>query len=280
MRRERTHRDIGVRRFARTGRVFAGAIALCVSAASPAKAQSTLAGGLPGSWVEANVFGQSVTNDYGHWSGAYLRFASPSGNNTWYADALALNAFGESGGQVGAAHRHDWSPRVFHMLGANVGSGASILPRVRADASLGVRLGERKMWQAVGGLSYVKSVTELYDFAPFASLAWYGPHSLMVEVGGRYNTSNPGDIKSHRILATSVWTPKPTRTFSFRFTGGTEGYQTVSVGTLITKFASQDVALAWREMVSTSFAIHVQVDGYQNPYYTRSGVTLGVARYW
>lgn len=261
-------------------RAAASAIAMVVVAAHPARAQSTLAGGLPGSWVEANVFGQTVTNDYGHWSGAYVRLARPSTTNTWYADALALHAFGESGAQIGAAHRHDWSSRVFHMLGANVGSGASILPRVRADASLGVRLGAERTWQAVGGVSYVKSVTELYDVAPFASLAWYAPQHVMVEVGGRYNVSRPGEIKSHRLLATSVWTPKPTRTFSFRVTGGTEGYQTVSVGTLITRFASQDVALAWREMVSKSIAISLQVDGYQNPYYTRSGATIGVARYW
>jgi len=106
------HRDIGVRRFTHAWRAVAGAVLTMIAAMQPVHAQSTLAGGLPGSWVEANVFGQTVTNDYGHWSGAYVRLARPSTTNTWYADALALRAFGESGGQFGAAHRHDWSPRV------------------------------------------------------------------------------------------------------------------------------------------------------------------------
>lgn len=266
-----------MRAFGRAATLIA---AMAVTAVKPARAQSTLAGGLPGRWVEANVFGQVITNDYGNWSGAYLRYANPVTSDTWYADALALRAFGESGAQLGAAHRHDWTPRLFHMVGVNVGSGASILPRFRADASLGVRLGETRSWQATGGVSYVKSVTELYDVAPVASIAWYGPQGLMIDVGGRYNFSNPGDIRSYRITATTVWTPSPRRTFSLRAGGGTEGYQTVSVGTIITRFQSEELALAWREMVSKSVAISLQVDGYHNPYYTRSGATLGVARYW
>lgn len=274
MRREQAPRT-------RVWRVAAGTmVALIAAVGQPARAQSTLAGGLPGRWVEANAFAQTVTNDYGDWTGAYVRFANPSTNDTWYADALALRAFGESGVQAGAAHRHDWSPRVFHMIGANVGSGAAILPRFRIDGALGVRLGEARSWQASGGLSYVKSVTALYDVAPFASVAWYAPHGVVIELGGRYNFSSPGDIQSHRFTATTMWTPSTRRTFSLRAGAGTEGYQTVSIGTLITRFASEELALAWREMVTRSVAISVQVDGYHNPYYTRSGVTLGVARYW
>ena len=53
--------------------------------------------------------------------------------------------------------------------------------------------------QAMAGLSYVNSVTELSDIAGTGSLAWYAPHNLMLEVGGRYNISRPGDITSHRL---------------------------------------------------------------------------------
>ena len=53
-----------------------------------------------------------------------------------------------------------------------------------------------------------------------------------------------------------------------------------NVGTTLTRFASQELALAWRERIGTSRALNVQFDRYSNPYYTRMGVTLGVAQYW
>lgn len=256
-------------------------LALTVSGtAGPVQAQAPLAGGLSGRWVELNGLAQSVTNGYGDWRGAYARLVLPSARDTWYVDALALDAFGERGAQVGVTQRHDWNGRVFQMIGANVGSGASIMPRARVDGALGLRFGPSRRLQLTGGASYVKSVTELSDVAGIASLAWYAPHAVMIEVGGRYNISRPGDIKSHRVSSSIVWTPSPRRSFSARAIGGSEGWQVVRTGTTLTRFHSNDFSLAWREKVTSSIALSVQGDWYHNPFYTRSGVTLGVARYW
>lgn len=245
-----------------------------------ASAQAPLAGGFPGRRIEANALYQPVTNDYGDWQGGYVRAVMPGVRDTWYADALALSAFGERGVQVGAAQRHDWSPRFFQFLGASIGSGAAIMPRVRADASLGARWGAARRLQTTAGLSYVRSVTELYDVAALASVAWYAPGGLMLESGVRYNVSRPGDIRSQRVFASSAWTPSPRRTISARVFTGSEGWQTVRTGATLTRFNSQEYALAWREKVLGPVAISVQGDLYRNPFYTRSGITLGVARYW
>ena len=257
--------------------------ALCLSALGvvrDAGAQAPLAGGLPGRWFEVNGLAQSVTNGYGDWRGAYARVVQPLAHDTWYVDALALDAFRERGAQDGVTHRHDWTGRVFHMLGVNVGSGAPIMPRARVDGALGLRLGSARAVQVTGGLSYVKSVTELSDVAGIASIAWYAPRAVMIEIGGRYNVSRPGDITSHRLSSTVVWTPSPRRSFSVRAIGGSEGWQIVRTGTTLTRFHSNDFSLSWREKVTTSLALTAQGDWYRNPYYTRSGVTLGVARYW
>ena len=253
---------------------------LCLVVPQALAAQAPMAGGLPGAWVEANAFAQSVTNGFGNWQGAYLRAVRPSARDTWYADGLALRAFNESGAQLGVAHRHDWSPRIFQLLGVNVGSGASILPRARADGAIGLRFGPARRLQATAGLSYVKSVTTLSDLAGVASLAWYAPHHLVIDIGGRYNNSRPGNIQSHRISATTIWTPSARRTFSVRAIGGSEGWQIVSTGITLSRFHSQEASLAWREKLSSHLALSAQADWYRNPFYTRSGVTLGVARYW
>lgn len=247
---------------------------------APLAAQAPLAGGLPGGWIEANALAQSVTGNYGNWQGGYARYVNPSAHDTWYVEALGLHAFGESGFQMGITQRHDWNTRFFQMIGANVGSGASIMPRARVDGALGVRFGSANQFQATGGVSYVKSVTALHDVAGLASVAWYAPHALMLEAAVRYNVSRPGDIRSQRVSLTSIYTPSARRSFSLRAIGGSEGWQVLNTATTFTRFQSQEAALAWREKITSHIAVSLQGDWYHNPFYTRSGVTLGVARYW
>jgi YaiO family outer membrane protein len=134
--------------------------------------------------------------------------------------------------------------------------------------------------QTVAGASYVQSIATLSDVALLGAVTWYAPKGLVLESGIRYNTSRPGDITSHRVHAIAMYAPNARRSFSTRVIGGTEGWQIVNVGTTLTRFASQEVALAWRERINASLALNVQLDRYSNPYYTRMGVTLGVARYW
>ncbi|MES2522136.1 MAG: YaiO family outer membrane beta-barrel protein [Gemmatimonadota bacterium] len=275
--------DVPMRRFRRASLIARAAlvgIALSWPTGAGLEAQAPLAGGIPGGWVEANGLYQSVSNGYGDWQGAYVRAVRPSSRDTWYADVLALQAFTERGTQVGVAQRHDWSPRVFQMIGASVGSGASIMPRLRADGVLGVRLGDRRQWQTSAGVSYVRSVTTLSDLAGVASVAWYAPRALMLETGVRLNVSRPGNIRSHRILNSVSWTPTPRRSFSARAIAGSEGWQTLRAGTTLTRFQSQEYSVAWRELVAGPVALSLQGDFYRNPFYSRSGVTLGVARYW
>jgi len=102
----------------------------------------------------------------------------------------------------------------------------------------------------------------------------------MIEVGGRYNISRPGDIQSHRLSSTIVWTPSPRRSFSRARLAGRKRWQVVTHRHDANPVSFNEFSLAWREKVTSSIALSVQGDRYHNPSNTRSGVTLGVARYW
>ena len=254
--------------------------ALCLGS-RPAYAQAPLAGGLPGSWLEVNGFSQQVTNQYGDWSGAYARVVTPRSRDTYYGDLLLLRAFRNQGTQLGVAHRHDWNGHLFHVVGVNVGDGTPILPRFRSDAQVGARLGHRKQWQLTTGGSYVKApLGGLYDVAATGAIAWFAPRAVLFEVSGRYNISTPGDIRSHRIQGVSIFTPSARRSFSARVGGGSEGWQIISASTSFRRFHSTEIALAWREKVTPAWALSLQGERYENPFFSRTGVTLGVARYW
>jgi len=258
-------------------RVTLGALALSFGPSLHAQAPLGIFGG---KWIEAGLTAHQVSGDLGDWRGAWVRSVVPSGDrNTFWADAIALEAFGERGVQVGLAHRHDWTGRFFHLAGVTVADGAPIFPRVRADVQAGVRLGASRSVVASAGVSHVRSVQNLTDAALTGAVAWYAPHGLILETGIRANTSWPGRIRTARVSGGATWMGAR-RSFSVRGIGGEEGWQVLSAQTALVRFSSQEVAVAWRERLGARWSTAVQLDRYDNPTYTRTGFTLGVARSW
>lgn len=257
-----------------------GTLALLLFAVAPAARAQAPLGIFGGKWAEAGLTAQRVTGDLGDWRGAWARAVVPSGErDTWWVDALALEAFGSRGVQVGLAHRHDWTGQFFHLAGVTAADGAPIFARVRADLQLGTRFGPGRTVLATAGVSYVRSVQELTDAALTASLAWYAPRGFIVESGLRANTSWPGRIRTAR-LSGAITHIGPQRSFSLRGIGGEEGWQVLSAQTALVRFGSREVSLAWRERVGARWSSAVQLDHYDNPTYTRTGVSVGLARSW
>lgn len=254
-------------------------LAATCCAAAPLPAQAPL-GIFGGKWVEAGVTAHSVTNDLGDWRGAWVRTVIPAGTrNTVWADAIALEAFGERGVQVGLAHRHDWSGRFFHMAGVTVADGAPIFARVRADVQAGVRLGAARTVVAAAGVSHVRSVQNLTDAALTGALAWYAPRGFILETGVRANTSWPGRIRTARVSGGATWMGEQ-RSLSVRAIGGEEGWQVLTAQTALVRFSSNEFALSWRERLGARWSSAVQLDRYDNPTYARTGLTVGLARSW
>ncbi len=251
----------------------------CTLVASSAGAQAPL-GIFAGQWTEVGATVHAVSNELGDWRGVYARTVAPVGeSNVFWADVLALEAFGERGVQVAFAHRHDWTGRFFHLAGVTAADGAPIFPRVRGDIQVGLRLGRARNIVATVGVSHVRSVEELSDAAFISSVAWYAPRGFIVEGGVRANTSWPGRIRTARFTGAATWMSAK-RSLTVRAIGGEEGWQILSADQSLIRFSSNETSLAWRERVSARWSTALQVDHYTNPTYTRTGVSLGVARSW
>lgn len=247
--------------------------------AGSANAQAPL-GSFAGRWIDVGATAHRVSNDLGDWRGVYVRTVAPAGaSDVFWADVLALEAFGERGLQVAVAHRHDWNGRIFHLAGVTAADGAPIFPRVRGDVQLGLRLGSARNVVATVGVSHVRSVEELTDAAFISSVAWYAPRGFILEGGVRANTSWPGRIQTARFSGAATWMSAE-RSLTLRAIGGEEGWQILSANQSLIRFSSTETSLAWRERLGARWSTALQVDHYTNPTYTRTGVSLGVARSW
>jgi len=243
------------------------------------RAQAPLAA-TAGRWVEAGAFHHAVSNDYGDWTGAYARAVIPVGSrDIFYGEAVTQRAFNDRGTFVGLANRHEWGAGFFTLAAGGHGMDARFFPEWRADVTAGQRFGARQRVVATAGASYIRSRDVYRDYAATGSLAVYLT-GIVFEAGARYNASTPGDVQALRGYSAITAVPSPRRSVALRIGGGEEGYQLLGNAGLLQRFTSTEASVAWRERVTGGWGVLLQADAYRNPFYTRAGGTLGVARYF
>jgi len=135
----------------------------------------------PGSsWIEAGGFYQHVSHDFGSWTGGYARLVLAGSRDVWYADAKLQEAFRDRGAYGALANVHHFGSRLFSQVGVGAGTGKYVLPKLRADAALTLKLGNAHALLLTAGGTYVKSKSIYSDQALFGSVAWYaGPYALL-----------------------------------------------------------------------------------------------------
>ena len=235
---------------------------------------------LPGaSWVEAGGFYHRVSGAFGNWKGGYLRGVLSGARNVWYLDAKAQEAFGDRGVYGALANVHTFGSRVYSQVSVGGGTGTYVLPDLRLDAALAVKLGAGKSVVVTAGGTFVKAKTIYQDRAVVGGLVWYaGP--AVVELSGRVNWSDPNAVRSERVNGAVTLGSAGRRLVAIRGGAGTEGYQLTGVTATRRRFRSQEVGLSWREWTGARFGLVLAGELYHNPFYTRAGVSLGIFRGW
>ena len=272
-----------IRRIAAKGRpvgaAFQAALSIVMLAlslfATPLAAQQRFAG-----WLQADAFYHAVTNDFGDWKGMAIRAVVPSGpSNIWYGDLVAQEAFDDRGIWASAGNRHFFGPNWFTFASIGGGTGDYYLPDLRADAAVGHAWLDRKNLVTILGATYVNSKDIYEDFALLGSVAAYFP-GVTAELGARINWSYPDAVRTERAWGAVTLGHERRRIIVLRGGGGSEGYQLTGAVETQQRFRSYEAAATWREWLGGHTGLLAGLEVYDNPFYTRTGVTLGVFRHW
>ncbi|MGH7562065.1 MAG: YaiO family outer membrane beta-barrel protein [Gemmatimonadales bacterium] len=256
-------------------RRLAAALALVLLGRTPA-----LLSQQPARRVELAAFHHRVTRDFGHWSGLTARFTAAGAGGAWYVDARAQRAFRDEGVYGALTHVRDLSRRLYVSLGAGGGTGSFVLPDLRADLGLHWKVGAGgRVVLSLGG-TYVDSKRGFEDWAGSAGLTWYASDRVVLELGGRLNWSDPGDVRSERAQASATFGRTGGRVVVLRGSAGREGYQLTGVVATLRRFESQEVELLWQEPLGGGVGLAAGAVWYHNPFYTRAGGSLGLAYAW
>ena len=235
----------------------------------------------PGSsWIEAGGFYHHVNHDFGSWKGGYARLVLAGARNVWYFDAKAQEAFRDRGVYGSLVNVHHFGGHFSTQLGVGGGTGKYVLPELRADGSLTLKLGTTHALLVTAGAGYVKSKSIYDDQALFGSLSWYATPTLLFDLGGRLNWSDPGAVRSERVSGALTWGRPGAAILTLRGGAGTEGYQLTSAPVTLQKFRSQEAGATLRQWFVHHAGVVVGGEWYHNPFYTRAGGSLGFFHAW
>ncbi len=232
------------------------------------------------SWIRFSGAAAGVTNGYGDWASLGFRAAVIAGpRDLVLGEARWQRAFGDRGVYAGGGLRHAFGPKWFTTTTVGGGTGRFALPDLRFDASVHRKLAPRDRVLLTAGFTTTRSKDVYHDRSAFGSLAVYG-NGVVAEGGVRINWSNPGNSRSTRGFGALTVGRAGERYVVVRGSAGREGYQLLGTAPTLREFASQEVAVEYEEWLGRRTSLILGVDYYHNPFYRRTGGSLGVARHW
>ncbi|MGQ2980393.1 MAG: YaiO family outer membrane beta-barrel protein [Polaromonas sp.] len=267
------------------------ALAACLLPLAPVLAQSQTAvpnqvsmaaappaaeGAPPQRSLELSAGAQRLTGGFGNWRDLTLRGTYGAGAHVLQGELSQHHRFGQSGTFVGVSDTYTFNPDWHASVAIGAGDGAFYLPKARIDATLYRKFLPGRNLVGSVGVGYYDAPTGYTDRSVSLGAAYYFEAPWIVEGGVRFNTSNPGSVKSQQQFVALTWGRNKQDLVTGRYGWGSEGYLAVAAGAQLVNFNSREASLSWRHWLTPSTGVLVGANRYTNPSYRRSGVNVGI----
>lgn len=230
--------------------------------------------------VGGNV--SSVTNNQGNWSGQHIRGEIQTDpKNRWNAAVQHQRKFRQNGNYVAVGNVHEFNKDYFSDVTLGVGQGI-FMPRFRGDAFLNRKWLERRNLITTFGIGGNDNYDSHSDVSAFLGASYYFDAPWVLQGGVRLTRGNPGGIYSASSFLALTYGHQNDYFLTARYGFGKEAYQVIGPGRALVDFNSQIVSLNWKQWVQKSTAdekgwgFDVTGEYYDNPTYSRTGLTFGV----
>ena len=226
--------------------------------------------------LELSTGSQNLSNGFGNWRDVTLRGTYGLPSHVLQGEVSVSNRFNKDGTFVGLSDTYTINDDWYSRVAVGFGDGAFYLPRYRLDAALYRKfLPDRSLIGSVG-LGYYKAPDGHADSSVSLGVVYYFASPWIAEGGVRFNTSSPGSIRTQQQFAALTYGRAKQNLVTGRYGWGAEGYQTIAANTQLVNFASQEASLSWRHWLNPSTGVLVGVNRYTNPFYSRSGLNVGI----
>lgn len=232
----------------------------------------------PSGMLEGGGNYHAVSNDFGDWSGQYLKGELQfDKNNRWNAELLNQREFGDTGqyGAIGNTHifNEDW----YSVINVGAGINGDFLPRHRVDAFINRKWMAQRQLVTTLGIGEYKAMDSHDDKSLFLGTSYYAQTIPWIfEAGIRFNQSDPGNVNSISQFVAVTQGRDKEHFITLRYGFGKEAYQIISSGQTLSEFNSQEVSLQLRKWVGSNWGFNTRAEYYDNPNYNRAGITFGI----
>ncbi|RZJ24990.1 MAG: YaiO family outer membrane beta-barrel protein [Haliea sp.] len=226
--------------------------------------------------LELSAGAQSLTGGFGNWRDLTLRGTYGLPSHVLQGEISQNHRFGQDGTFVGISDTYTFNPDWYGSVALGVGDGAFYLPNYRVDATLYRKFLPGRNLVGSVGVGYYDAPTGYTDRSVSLGAVYYFEAPWIVEGGVRFNTSNPGSVKSQQQFLALTWGRNKQDLVTARYGWGSEGYLAVAAGAQLVNFNSREASLSWRHWLNPSTGVVVGANRYTNPSYRRSGVSVGI----
>lgn len=230
--------------------------------------------------IEAGVGIAHLKGASGDWRDGYVRAMYRVAPETTVNAELASQGHFHQRGTLGALSvLQDLSPRWFVMGGISGGT-ADFQYRMRVDLGGYRKWGDERRW--VTGVSLMKGLSGDHvhrDVMLRLTAAYYAPAGWIAEGGLALNHSQPGAVNAARGFGVFTWGTRGQDLWSLRVDHGREAYLPAGAGIPAggsVSFSSTEVIPQWRHWLGKDHGFVASLQYYRNPYYRRTGASVGL----
>ncbi len=229
------------------------------------------------SFVQFDLGFADLTAGFSNWNDQTLRLnLGVTSKDRLGAEISNQRHFDDQGTFYGASYTRVFNDSWHGSVHAGSSDGGFFLPRSRWDAFINRKWLSNKNLVTSFGAGYYEAKDGHIDRNMLLSAMYYFPGPWIVEIGGRINRSDPGDVLSRRGFATLTYSQYKLMQVVLRHEDGNEAYQLIGETTALSDFPSSETSLTWRQLLAKNYGINAVLIRYENPSYERKAVQVGM----
>lgn len=228
-------------------------------------------------FIEGGLGHANLTGDNPTWNDQYLRGGVNLTPSDYVTGEISHQShFGDQGTFFGLGYTRTFNEDWYAFLSGGTSAGGFFLPDYRFDGMLFRKLLPKRNLVAGLGFTYYKAKEVYDDKTLLVGLTYYFDQPFIVQLLGRFNRSDPGNVRSNRGVIALTYGRDKDQFITFKYEGGNEAYQLTGQQTLLNDFNSQEFTLTWRKWITKTWGVNLRAIYYDNPSYKRKQAEAGV----
>lgn len=226
--------------------------------------------------LELSASRQSLSAGFSDWRDLTLRGVYGLPRHVLQGEISLNRRFDQDGTFVGVSDTYLFDADWFGSVSLGAGDGAFYLPRYRVDTTIYRKfLPQRNLVGSVG-LGYYKAPDGHTDRSLSLGAAYYFEAPWVAEGGVRFNSSNPGAVRTQQQFVAITYGRDKETLVTARYGWGAEGYLAISANAQLVNFDSREASISWRHWVNRRTGVLLSANRYTNPLYQRTGINIGI----